>query len=137
MGPERLRDLVSGEPDPKILESRRADGWRMAAIEWERESAGAPPRREFVDVPFGFRVAPDCCHLQSDAGETEILRTIMRGVVNDHPLSAIAGELNAKGFRTRGGLTWNPASVFRLLPAVVDHGPRILSDSAWPAFRDA
>jgi hypothetical protein len=60
----------------------------------------------------------------------------MRGVVNDHPLSTVAAELNSKGYRTRSGQAWNPASVFRLLPAVVDQGPRILADPQWPAFRD-
>jgi hypothetical protein len=136
MGAERLRELVSGDLDPGLFERRREEGWRVLAIEWERNgetSRGAP---DFFDVPFGFRVASDCRHLQKDAAEAEVLRMIMRGVVNDQPLSIIAGELNTKGFRTRSGQPWNPASVFRLLPAVVDHGPRILADPEWPAFRD-
>jgi hypothetical protein len=136
MGPERLREEVRGEIDPHLLEDRRRAGWRLAAIEWERETAAAAASQGRVEVPFGLRIAADCSHLETDATETEVLRTVLRGVVHDRPLSAIAQELNGRGFRTRTGEVWNPAKVFRLMPAVIENGPRIVSNPGWTSFRD-
>jgi hypothetical protein len=136
MGPERLRDEVHGEVDASLLETRRRAGWQVAVIEWERDATPGPVKRHRVEVPFGLRIASDCSHLEADETETEVLRTVMRGVVNDRPLSAIAQELNGRGFRTRTGEAWNPAKVFRLMPAVIENGPRIVSSPEWPAFRD-
>jgi hypothetical protein len=135
MCPERLREMVHGELDPVLLEERRNAGWRLTAIEWERGSQTARGNRG-VEVPFGFRIAPDCSHLETDEAEAEVLRTVMRGVVKDRALSAISEELNRRGFRTRTGELWNPAKVFRLMPAVIDHGPSIVTDPEWPLFRD-
>jgi hypothetical protein len=135
MCPERLREIVHGELDPALLEERRHAGWRLSAIEWER-GTGPAGGNGSVEVPFGFRIASDCSHLEPDESEAEVLRTVMRGVVKDRPLSAISEELNRRGFRTRRGELWNPAKVFRLMPAVIDQGPRIVTDPGWPSFRD-
>jgi hypothetical protein len=132
----RQRDRISGNLDLELIGRRQREGWRLVGLEWERDEPGERPQTA-VDPPFGFQVAGDCSHLEEHPSESEILRTIMRGVVNDRPLSQIAEELNTRGFRTRGGETWSPARVFRLMPELVDNGPRIFSSPEWPALRQA
>lgn len=130
------RQIVTGEVDLQDMKRRQQAGWRVAAIEWEAESADAAEPVP-LQVPFGLRVAGDCHHLEEDPTEGEILRTIMRMVVHDRPLSHIAADLNGRGFRTRAGQPWNPADVFRLMPAIVENGPRIFADPQWAAARGA
>jgi len=55
----------------------------------------------------------------------------MELVVQDQRLSQIATELNNQGFRTRNGFLWNPASVFELLPRLIEAGPRIFTSDEW------
>ena len=46
-------------------------------------------------------------------------------IVQDFRLSQVATELNRRQYRTRAGTQWNAASVFELLPRLIDVGPRI------------
>jgi hypothetical protein len=131
---ERAYDFVSGEIDPGILERRKAAGWKLVALEWQRPAArpqtGAP-----LDVPYGFRVAGDCRHLEENVEETEVLRIVMKMIVADKGLTETAVELNRRGHRTRGGEPWGPTEVFRLMPALVDSAPRIFGSPQWAAER--
>jgi hypothetical protein len=131
----RQRDRVTGI-DMEVIGRRQREGWRLVGLEWERSDPG-DPAQAFVDPPYGFQVAADCSHLEEHPAEAEVLRTVLRGVVNDQPLSEISDELNRRGFRTREGQTWNPAKVFRLMPDLVEHGPRIFASPEWPALRHA
>jgi hypothetical protein len=135
MAKERARDLVFGEPDNEVLKARREGGWKMVAIEWERDAAATAAGGAFVPVPFGLRVASDCRGLEPEPSETEVLSTVMRMVVQEQRLPAIAAELNGRGFRTRDGAQWNPASVFDLMPRLIDAGPAIFASSDWPVRR--
>lgn len=128
-----LRELVDGELDPALLSRRKSEGWRLAAVEWER--ADALPAPGMYDVPFGFRVAADCAHLEEHPGESEVLRTVMRLIVQEAGLAAIAMELNRGGFTTRSGQAWTETQVFRLMPSLVASGPRIFRDQRWPTFK--
>lgn len=133
---QRLRDRIPGAIDPGLIREREEAGWRMVAIEWERSDNGSTPAA-FLEPPYGLRVAPDCQHLEEHPVEAEILRLVMQGVVNDQPLSHIAAGLNRRNLRTRAGEPWTPASVFRLMPALVESGPRIFSEPEWPERRKA
>jgi hypothetical protein len=135
MGRERMRQIVSGELDPELIRQRQASGWRLSAIEWERDIAGTPSKDQ-IEVPYGLRIGNDCHHLEEDPDEAEILRLIMRGVVHDQPLSKIAEDLNQR-YRTRSGGRWTSSDVFRLMPTLVDSGPRIFADPAWPRAKSA
>jgi Recombinase len=133
----RQRDrITSGTIDMEAIARRQREGWKLVALEWERQSPDDPVQSA-VDPPFGYQVAGDCSRLEEHPAEAEILRTIMRGVVHDQPLSDIADELNRRGFRTRAGDPWNAAKVFRLMPDLINNGPRILSAPDWPAVRDS
>jgi hypothetical protein len=90
-----------------------------------------------IELPYGMRVASDCHHIEEDPDETEVLRIVMRMVTQDRPLSKITDELNQRGHRTRAGNHWTMSDVFRLMPVLVDSGPRIFADAAWTSARTA
>jgi len=51
---ERLRELLSGPPDPERIKQRTAAGWQLVALEWERRITGEGPEPETMeDVPLG------------------------------------------------------------------------------------
>ena len=63
--------------------------------------------------------------------EQEILRLMMELTVQDGPYSAIAEELNRRGYRTRRGEPWTPISVFQMLPRLVEVGPKVFASREW------
>jgi hypothetical protein len=134
---EHLREIVMGELDPERARQRTAEGWKLVALEWQREveGAGEAEDRSAEEVPFGMMVAEDCFHLVENPTERGALVLMMDLIVQDHPLSHVARELNLKGFRTRKGNLWGQVSVFNMLPRLVDVGPRIFSSEDWEARR--
>jgi hypothetical protein len=76
-------------------------------------------------------VVKESTTLEEAPGENEILIAMMELIIQDGPYSAIAQELNDKGYRTREGLKWSPVSVFKMLPRLIDSGPRIFSSQEW------
>jgi hypothetical protein len=131
---EIRRDYVVGDLDAELVRQRQSAGWRLVAVEWEREAAESA-LREGLEAPYGMRVAGDCRHLEEDPEEGEVLRTVMRMVVQDEPLWKITEELNKAGRRTRAGKTWTVTDVFRLMPVLVESGPRVFADPSWTAAR--
>jgi hypothetical protein len=136
---ERTRDVLRGSITGEYLELRMQGGWRPVAVEWERsaeEEAPAPaPRPVRQEVPFGLRVAGDCLHLEENPAEMEILTSMMELMIQDISLTRLAEELNRRGFPTRDGRAWNAATVFRLLPRVIEVAPRIFSGEEWEVRR--
>jgi hypothetical protein len=131
---ELLRDRIAGDLDPDLVRERQSAGWRLVAVEWERDTR-EPSRDARMEVPYGMRISLDCHHLEEDPEEGAVLRTIMRMVVQDRPLSKIADELNSAGRRTRAGNPWTVADVFRLMPVLVDSGPRMFAHPDWAPAR--
>ncbi|MGH9319859.1 MAG: recombinase family protein [Vicinamibacteria bacterium] len=127
---ERWREPVSAFPTPEALAKKREEGWRLAAIEWERASGRDVPA-ESRPIPYGLRISADCRHLEVDPTEKKVVATIIAMIAGDHPLSRIASELNHKGFRTRSGSEWTQLRIFQMLPRVIELGPEILSASEW------
>jgi len=82
-------------------------------------------------VPYGLRVAPDCQHLEENPDEVRILLAILDGIVRDQPLSHVAADLNAAGYRMRDGESWTQSAVFTLLPRLIDFGARLFSHEEW------
>jgi hypothetical protein len=128
---ERLREVLSGPLDPERVRQRAATGWRLAAVEWEREVEGTetPPATE--QIPYGLRVGDDCSHLVENPAETQVLIGMLDGIVQDQPFSQVADELNRGGFRTRSGSRWEAVTVFNMLPRLIQVGPRIFSSEQW------
>ena len=69
--------------------------------------------------------------LEENPDEHQVLLLTMELIVQDQRLSQVAEELNKRGFRTRAGFAWNPASVFELLPRLIEAGPRIFTSAEW------
>jgi hypothetical protein len=121
---------------PDEIAQRAQQGWRLVAIEWEREI----PKDQAVDradqVPFGLQISTDAQRLEENPTEQEILRLMMELTVQDGPYSAIAEELNQRGYRTREGMKWTAVSVFQMLPRLIEVGPKIFSSREWQERRE-
>jgi hypothetical protein len=136
---ERIREALSSSLDLDYLQQRIQAGWRLVAIEWERESnteiSEPEPARRLEEVPFGLRVAGDCVHLEENPTEMQVLKLMMELIVQDLSLPRLADELNQRGFRTRQGTLWNAVAIFNTLTRLVEVSPRILSSDDWLARR--
>jgi hypothetical protein len=132
---ERVREVLTEPLDPEYLRRRTEAGWRLVAVEWQRQLDDEAQRASTLteDVPFGLRVAADCSHLEEDPTERQVLMLMMDLIVQDHPLSKVAEELNQQGFQTRQRSKWNPVAVFNMLPRLIEVGPRIFSSEEWLA----
>jgi len=134
---ERLREAVRVSPSLEYFAQRTQAGWKLVAVEWEREVEGEEeePSTSCEEVPYGLRVSEDCLHLQEDAVEKQVLVLMMELLLRDRPFSGVADELNQQGFRTREGAKWTTVSVFNMLPRLIEIGPRIFASKEWAARR--
>ncbi|HEU5234005.1 MAG TPA: recombinase family protein [Terriglobales bacterium] len=135
---ERIRQVLSSPFGVDDLKTQTEQGWRIVAIEWEREipeiaAETIPTTTE--EPPFGLRVSEDTNQLEVNPTEREALFTMMELTVQEGPYSRIAEELNRRGFRTRHGRRWSPISVFQMLPRLIEVGPRIFSTDEWQERR--
>lgn len=138
---DRIREKVSILPTGVYLSKMHDAGWRLVALEWEREVevSGEPPEPSVEpgaeEIPFGLRVASDCQHLEEDPLEMQTLKFVTEMIVQDVSFRSMADALNAREYRTRDGRSWNAASVFKLTPRLIEVAPRILSGNEWESRR--
>ena len=133
---ERIRQDVAASFGTEDLAQKAEQGWKLVAVEWEREIPEAQAGRAGEDVPFGLQVvANDPPHLEENPTEREVLFLMMELTIQDGPYSVIAEELNRRGYRTRRGMTWTPISVFQMLPRLIEVGPRIFATEEWQQRR--
>jgi hypothetical protein len=132
---ERVREVLSKPLEPEYIKLRAEAGWKLVAVEWEREAEEAEEalRQVGEEVPYGLRVGDDCLHLVENPAETQVLIQMLDGIVQDYPFSKIADELNRGGLRTRSGSKWEAVSVYNMLPRLIQVGPRIFSSEEWVA----
>ncbi|MGH9713661.1 MAG: recombinase family protein [Candidatus Acidiferrales bacterium] len=130
---ERVRESVEGSLDAEYVKQRERAGWKLVAVEWQRESDGTAPELEprLEDAPFGVRVAGDCEHLEENPQEMQFLLTMMEFIIQDVSIVKIAEELNRRGYRTRKGTEWGPVAVFNMLPRLIELTPRIFATEEW------
>jgi hypothetical protein len=130
---ERVRESVEGSLDPEYVKQRERAGWRLVAVEWQRELAEAAlePAPRVEETPFGVRVAGDGEHLEENPQEMQFLLTMMELIIQDVSIVKIAEELNRKGYRTRKGSEWGPIAVFNMLPRLIELTPRIFATEEW------
>lgn len=142
---ERQRQAVEGLPSLKELVERSAQGWKLAALEWEREATsgegttgrdGRGDAAGKAETPYGLQVVPESGHLEPDPRERRVLMVILNGIVDDRPLSHVAAELNRAGLTTRAGREWTAASVFELLPRLIETSPDLFASSDWENQRE-
>ena len=135
---ERVREPVAGSLAPAYLEARTAAGWKLIALEWERDAPGeerSQPAEWVEEVPYGLRVSDDCSRLAENPAETEIIVLALDMIVEDCPLSRVADELNRRGYRTRNGDAWTSPVLFDLLPIMIEVSPRLFGTREWTARR--
>jgi hypothetical protein len=134
---KRFREPLPGLPTPEYLNERVAAGWRLVALEWERDvSDSAPQAREWIEeVPYGLKVSNDCFRLEENPDETEIIVLALDMIVEDCPLSRVAEELNRRGYRTRARDRWTPGILFDLLPRMIEVSPRLFATQQWTTRR--
>jgi hypothetical protein len=131
---ERIRETVSGLPTLEHLVERTEAGWKLAALEWERESAAIPiggNQQVVEEIPFGLRVADDCSGLVESESERQTIIIALDMIVEDRPLSQVAEELNRRGYCQRDSRPWNPSALFTLLPRMIQVGPRVFTSDEW------
>jgi hypothetical protein len=135
---ERIRDVISGPFSPEVIRQRTASGWQMVSIEWRRElpDAEAPTEGAFdEDIPYGLRISDDCARLEADATEHQVLMEMMEMLAQDFSYSSIVSSLNEKGFRMRDGRPWNRIAVFKMIPRLIEVGPRFFNSDEWELRR--
>src|SRR5215471_2047283 len=129
---------MGGLPTLEHLVERVEAGWKLVAIEWEREAADGPlaqNERVVEEIPFGLKVADDCSGLVENSFEKQVIITALDMIVEDCPLSQIAEELNRRGLKTRDGNPWTPSALFTLLPRMIQVGPRVFTSDEWSTRR--
>lgn len=134
---ERVQEAVSSWPDEEYLDKRRAAGWRLVNLEWEREVIPEVPKKTGAgpdvkeQIPYGLRVAADCLHLDENPSEMAVLKALAELIIQDASFTNMADSLNQQNFRTRDGNPWTAAAVFRLTPRLIEVAPRMLSGTEW------
>ena len=129
-----MRQLVPDTPTEADIKQQTEKGWKLVAIEWEREVETAEEPLP-VEVPFGLRIAPETQHLEEDPRERETLFQLMELIVQEGSYSRVADELNRRGYRTRQGGVWSPVSVFEMLPRLIEVGPHLFRSPEWEKHR--
>lgn len=134
---EWMREDVSGWPSPETIKQKQNAGWRLIALELEREVEVAapsehPPKAALIEeIPFGTRIATDCLHLEENPAEVQILNHLAEMIVQDVSYNHMAEALNQRGFHTRERKPWTALAVFKLTPRLIEVAPRILSGAEW------
>jgi hypothetical protein len=131
---ERRRQVVSGLLEVETLKQQAEQGWKLVAVEWEREVETAEDQLP-ADVPFGLQIAPETQRLETNPGEREILIQLMELIVQEGSYARIADEINRRGFRTREGAKWTSVSVFEMIPRLIEVGPQVFRSSEWERRR--
>lgn len=131
---ERVRQTVSGTLPPEEIKERTEKGWKLVAVEWEREVEIAKDQLP-TDVPFGLRIASETQRLETNPAEREILFLIMELIVQEGSYARIADEINRRGFRTRNGEKWTSVAVFEMIPRLIEVGPHVLQSREWQKRR--
>ncbi len=131
---KRVRQVVSGPLDVADLKQQTEKGWKLVAIEWEREVDAAENQLP-ADVPFGLQMAPETQRLEENPVEREMLFLLMELIVQEGSYARIADEINRRGFRTRQGAEWSPVSVFEMLPRLIEVGPHVFQSPEWQKRR--
>ena len=131
---ERLRQAVSGSVEGIDLKQQAEQGWKLVAVEWEREVESAEDELP-SDIPFGLRVSTDTKRLEENPEERELLFALMELIVQEGSYARVADEINRRGFRTRQGTQWSPVSVFEMLPRLIEVGPHVFQSEEWQKRR--
>lgn len=134
---QSIRDFITGELSLEYFAKRYGEGWKVASIEWYRESAEANAPVESASilggqatVPYGFQISEDGV-MHENPLEATVLLLILEQIIKEKRIQEIARELNLHGYATREGTAWSASDVFNLLPRLIEAGPSLLKSTAW------
>lgn len=132
---ERRREMVSEIPSAEEIQRRQEQGWKLAAIEWQREGQDESRQEASTDfTPYGLTTHQGETSLRVDPREEEVMRLILGLVVDDrNSMETVADELNRRGHRTRQGESWSAIAVFNMMPRLVELAPRLFEPGAGTA----
>lgn len=131
---ERVRQVVDGPLKPADLQQRTEEGWKLVAMEWEREVETAAGQL-LAEVPFGLQIVPETQRLEQNPAERETLLQLMELIIQEGSYAHIADEINRRGLRTRQGEKWTAVSVFEMLPRLIEVGPQLFQSAEWQKRR--
>jgi hypothetical protein len=139
---QSIRDLVTGELSLEYFAKRFGEGWKVASIEWFRETSDAGIPAESTNllndqaIPYGFQVTESGV-VQENPLEATVLLLILEQIIREKRIQEIASDLNQHGYSTRDGMPWGATDVFNLLPRLIEAGPSLLKSTAWRQRRPA
>ncbi len=132
---ERVRETFQALPGPEYWDHRAKDGWKLVAVEWEKDAPEISDPAWVEEVPYGMKVGSDCLHLVENPEEKAGLIHMLEMIIADKPFSEIADSVNARGFRTRAGGRWTQIDIFELMPRLVDVASRVYPTHDWSERR--
>ncbi|MBV8865123.1 MAG: recombinase family protein [Acidobacteriaceae bacterium] len=139
---QSIRDMVTGELTLDYFVRRSAEGWKLASIEWVRESDAVKGSAGVSDllssptpVPYGLQVAEDSRRLEENPLEATVLLLVLEQIIQEKRIQEIANQLNLQGYSTREGTPWSATHVFNLMPRLIEAGPSLLKSAAWQQRR--
>ena len=85
-----LRDSVQHPVSLDYFQERLSAGWKLKAIEWEKEVEAAPEAAPPPDhaAPYGLEIVPDASRLRQNPHEVGILMTILELIVVEKGVNA-------------------------------------------------
>jgi Recombinase len=131
---ERVRQVISGSLGEEDLKQQAEKGWKLVAVEWEREVEVEEDALR-GDVPYGLQIAAQTQRLEDNPAEREILVQLLELLVQEGSYARIADEINRRGFRTREGARWTAVSIFEMLPRLIEVGPHVFRSAEWQKRR--
>lgn len=135
---ERVKDRISGPFSPTLMTERQKAGWQLVSIEWRRElpeSEGLHEPEHAEEIPYGLRLSDDGLRLEIDPHENSVLMQMMDLLGQDFSYSQIVSDLNERGLRTRDNAPWDRVSLHKMMPRLIEVGPRLFADDKWKSLQ--
>ena len=134
---ERTITFISAPFSAEFISERERAGWQLVAIEWRRELPSSETPSEEPggdDIPYGLRLSDDCKRLEVDPYENAVLVQMMDLLAQDFSYARIVSDLNERGLRKRDGDVWDRVAVFKMMPRLIEVGPRLFADDRWKSL---
>ncbi|WP_263416373.1 recombinase family protein [Terriglobus albidus] len=134
---ERVKDRISGPFSPTLITERQKAGWQLVSIEWRRElpESETPHEPEHMEeIPYGLRLSDDGLRLEIDPYENSVLMQMMDLLGQDFSYSQIVSALNERGLRTRANAPWDRVSLHKMMPRLIEVGPRLFAGDQWKSL---
>jgi len=135
---ERIKDRINGPFSQSLISDRQKAGWQMVSIEWRRELPESEMPRESgheEEIPYGLRLSDDCTRLEIDPYENSVLMQMMDLLAQDFSYSRIVSDLNERGLRNRDNTPWDRVSLHKMMPRLIEVGPRLFADDEWKSLQ--